>query len=82
MDVKGAYLNALFDHKIYIEPPEDFEGKNGNYVWKHKKTLYGVKQSSQTWKKTFYTYLTLQNYVQSPMDPYMSMIKYSSFYCG
>ena len=32
MDVKSAYLNALLDYEIYVDLPEGFEGKNGNYV--------------------------------------------------
>ena len=32
------------------------------------KSFYGLKQSSQTWKKTFHTYLTTQNLVKSPVD--------------
>ena len=67
MDVKSAYLNAFLDHEIYVEPPECFKGKNGNHVWKLK-SLYGLKQSSLTWNKTFHTYLTTQNFVQSPVD--------------
>ena len=67
MDVKSAYLNASLDYEIYIEPLEDFEGKNENYVWKLKKYL----QSSQTWNKTLHTYLTKQNFVQSSVNPCM-----------
>ena len=48
MDVKNAYLNAPFDHELYVDAPKRFEGKNGNYVWKLRKSLYGLKQSSQT----------------------------------
>ena len=65
MDVKSASL----DYEICVEPPEGFEGKNGNYVWKLKKSLYGLKQSGRTWNKTFHTYLTGQNFMQSPVDP-------------
>ena len=36
-----------------------------------KKSLYGLKQSGRTWNKTFHTYLTTQNFVQSPVDPCM-----------
>ena len=32
MDVKSAYSNAPLDYEIYVEPPEGFEGKNGNYL--------------------------------------------------
>ena len=71
MDVKSAYLNAPLDYKIYVELPECFKGKNVNNVWKLFKKLYGLKQSSQTWNKTFHTYLTTQNFVQSPVDPYV-----------
>ena len=36
-----------------------------------KKALYGLKQSGRTWNKTFHTYLTTQNFGQSPKDPFM-----------
>ena len=55
MDVKRAYLNAPIDYEIYVEPPEGFKVKNGNDVWKLKKSLYELKQSGQTWNKTFHT---------------------------
>ena len=45
MDVSSVYLNAPLAYEIYIEPPEGFESKNGNYVGKLKKSLYGLKQS-------------------------------------
>ena len=71
IDVKSAYLNAPLDYEIYVELPEGFKCKNGNYVWKLKKSLYGLKQSGRTWNKIFHTYLTAQNFVQSPVDPCM-----------
>ena len=43
MDDKSAYLIVPLDYEIYAEPPEGFEGKNGNYVWKLKKILIWVK---------------------------------------
>ena len=33
----------LLDYEIYVEPLEGFKGKNGNYVWKLTKSLYGLK---------------------------------------
>ena len=45
MDVKSAYLNAPFDYEIYVEMSGGYKGKNGNCVWKLKKSLYGLKQS-------------------------------------
>ena len=67
MDVKSTYLNAPLDYRIYVEPPEGFKGKNGNYVWKLK-SLYNLKQSGRTWNKIFHIYLTTLNFVQSPVD--------------
>ena len=49
MDVKTAYLNAPIDCEIYVEQPKGFcvEGKAGEkLVYKLKKSLYGLKQSS------------------------------------
>ena len=43
MDVKSAYSNAHLDYEIYVEPPEGFKGKNGNYIWKLKNILIWVK---------------------------------------
>ena len=34
IDVNSAYLNAPLAYEIYVELPEGFKGKNGNYVWK------------------------------------------------
>ena len=48
MDVKSAYLNVPLGYEIYVELPKGFEVKNGNYVWKLKKSLYGLKQTGQT----------------------------------
>ena len=59
------------DYEIYVEPPEGFKSKNGNYVWKLQKSLYALKQSGRTWNKTFHVYLTTQNFVQSPVDSCM-----------
>ena len=36
-----------------------------------KKSLYGLKQSGQTWNKTFQTYLITENFKQSPVDSFM-----------
>ena len=71
MNVKSASINASLDYEIYVEPPEGFKGKKGNYVWNLKKSLYRLKQSGQTLTKTFHTYLTAQNFIQSPMDSCM-----------
>ena len=35
------------------------------------RNFYGLKQSGRTWNKTCHTYLTTQNFMQSPVDPCM-----------
>ena len=62
MDVKSAYLNVPLDYEIYIDPPKRIEDQNGNYDWKFKKSLYGLKQSSRTWNKTFHAYQITQHF--------------------
>jgi len=49
MDVKKDFLHADLDKEIYMEQPERFKvyGKE-NFVCKLKKSLYGLKTSSQT----------------------------------
>ena len=86
MDVKSAYLNDPLNYEIYVDPPKGFEGKNGNYVWKLRKSLYRLKQSNRTWNKTFHTYLITKKFEQSPADPVYTFkiltIKYPTFYYG
>ena len=68
MDVISAYLSVPFDDEIYVELPESFKVKNGNYIWKFKKSLYGLKQSGRTWNKTFHTYLTKYFITDRPLQ--------------
>ena len=73
MVVKSAYSNAHLDYEIYVEPPEGFENKNGNNVWKLKKSLYGLKQSSWTWNKIFHTYLTTLNFILGKLSWFLGI---------
>ena len=76
MHVKSAYLNAPLDYEIFVELPEGFEGKNENYVCKHKKSLYWLKQNLEQNKIS-------SNHLTTPACTFkMSTIKYPSFYCG
>ena len=85
MDVKSAYLNVPLDYEIYVEPPESFNGKNGNYFCKLKKTLIWVKTE---WSKLEQNIPYLFNYTKFLCNHLstlacmfkMSTIKYQSFY--
>ena len=46
MDIRAAFLQAkVLDREVYMKPPED--RKVDGYVWKLKKTLYGLDDASQ-----------------------------------
>ena len=74
MDVKAAYLNAPIDCEIYLEQPEGFEAKteNGEQLFcRLNKSLYGLKQSGRNWNKMLHSFLTLNEFEQSPSDNYL-----------
>ena len=48
MDVKIAFLNSDIDETIYMVQPENFvSGDTKRMVYKLKKSIYGLKQSSR-----------------------------------
>src|SRR5690606_7290435 len=51
MDVKTAFLQGDLKEDIYKEQPECFEDPvvYPDYVWKLKKSIYGLKQSPKAW---------------------------------
>jgi hypothetical protein len=54
MDVVTAYLYRSLDSDIYIKVPNGISISNANvgrnmYCVKHKKSLYGLKQSGSMW---------------------------------
>ena len=53
MDVKTAFLNGDLDEDIYMEQPEGHQagGSEAHYVWKLRKSLYGLKQAGRAWNK-------------------------------
>jgi hypothetical protein len=43
MDVKSAFLNGVISEEVYVKKPPGFEDlKNPEYVFKLKKSLYGL----------------------------------------
>ena len=49
LDVKTAFLNGELKENIYVEPPK--RHKKAGIIWKLKKSLYGLKQSSRCWSE-------------------------------
>jgi hypothetical protein len=52
-DFNSAYLNSTLDDDgeiIYLEQPPHYKTMNRrHYVWKLRKTLYGLKQGAKNW---------------------------------
>ena len=54
LDIKTAFLNGELQEQSYMNQPEGFDlpGREKE-VCLLKKSLYGLKQASRTWNKTF-----------------------------
>ena len=71
MDVKTAFLRAPIDHEIYIEQPEGFQkyaDDGSKFVFRVKKSLYGLKQLGRNWNKLLHDYLLSVGFVRNPVD--------------
>ena len=55
MDVKTAFLNGELDEEIYMDQPIGFVTKGQEHgVYKLKRSIYGLKQSSRQWYLRFH----------------------------
>ncbi|KAJ4706252.1 Retrovirus-related Pol polyprotein from transposon TNT 1-94 [Melia azedarach] len=69
LDVKTAFLHGELEEEIYMTQLDGFQvpGKE-DYVYKLKKSLYGLKQSPRQWYKRFDSYMIEIGYTRSPYD--------------
>jgi len=65
-DITGAYLESHLTETVYMEPPPDMFGPNGEpprdsqgreLVCRLKRGIYGLKQSAHLWSKCFRDFL-------------------------
>ena len=65
-DIQGAYLESYLNDTVYMEPPPDMRGPNGELprdkdgnelVCSLKRGLYGLKQSGHAWSQCFKEFL-------------------------
>jgi hypothetical protein len=50
MDFKTAFLNGNIDEELYMMQPEGFvDPKDADKVCKLQRSIYGLKQASQSW---------------------------------
>ena len=66
-DIKTAFLHGILppDETMFMEQPPGFEepGKH-DWVWRLLKSIYGMKQASRVWNKTFNTAILGWNFVR------------------
>jgi hypothetical protein len=60
IDISTAFLNGKLQETVYMEQPEGFQQKGKDWVWKLKRTLYGLKQSGREWHLELNRVLTTQ----------------------
>ena len=69
MDVITAFLNGTFE-EIYITQPKGYiKPGTAHQVCCLLKSLYGLKQASRVWYKTFDTFLLSQGFLKCTSDP-------------
>jgi hypothetical protein len=69
LDVKIAFLLGYLDEDIYMEQPKGFiHNCNKKFVYRLKKSLYGLRQSPRQWYKKFDSFMMSGNYTRSEYD--------------
>jgi len=67
-DVKTAFLNGDLTEEIYMQVPEGVITKYKDKVCRLRKSLYGLKQASQSWNCKFDSFLKHFQFVPSKAD--------------
>lgn len=66
LDFKMSFLYGKLEKELYLEQPEGFISEEFTHqVCRLKKTLYGLKQASRSWNKTFDDFLTQYRFTRS-----------------
>ena len=66
MDVKTTFLNGYLEEDIYMEQPLGFTSDDGDHrVCKLQRSIYGLKQASQSWNHHFDEAIKLFNFIKN-----------------
>ncbi|GJV41199.1 retrovirus-related pol polyprotein from transposon TNT 1-94 [Tanacetum coccineum] len=83
MDIKSAFLNGFINEEVYVSQPLaqpsgfiDFE--KPNYVYKLKKTLYGLKKAHKSWYDRLNAFLLKHEYSMGMVDNTLFIKKFKS----
>ena len=70
MDVKTAFLNGHLSENVYMAQPKVFvDPKYPNIVCKLNKSIYGLKQASQSWNLRFDQIIIEFGFVKNEDEP-------------
>ncbi|GJW73875.1 copia protein [Tanacetum coccineum] len=69
MDVKSAFLNGFTNEEVYVAQPLGFiDFAKPNYVFRLKKSLYGLKQASKAWYDLLKAFIIKHDYFMGMVD--------------
>jgi hypothetical protein len=72
LDVKITFLNGELKEDIYMIQPEGFEqDEHEENVYKLKRSLYGLKQSSRQWYLKFHQTILENGFEVSSLDAFI-----------
>ncbi|KAK8595246.1 hypothetical protein V6N13_123126 [Hibiscus sabdariffa] len=70
MDVKTAFLNGKLEEDVYMTQPEDFVTlENARKVCKLQRSIYGLKQASQSWNLCFNEAIQEFGFIRNEDEP-------------
>ena len=69
MDFKSAFLNGVIYEEVCVKQPPGFEDlKHQDYVYKLKKSLYGLKQALRAWYDRLSNFLIENDFKRGHVD--------------
>ena len=68
VDFVSAFLNSNSNYEVYMEQLRGFKEREGDYVWKLKKTLYGTMQDAHDWAMNLNKIFEGHGYYRSKAD--------------
>ena len=72
MDVKTTFLNGYLEEDIYMEQSMDFTYDDGDHrVCKMQRSIYGLKQTSQSWNYHFDKVTKSFDFIKNEEEPYV-----------
>ena len=69
MDVKTAFLNEKLNEEVYMIQPKIFISTDESTVYMLQRSIYGLKQASQSWNIRFDKVIRTYGFVRNGEEP-------------